>query len=196
MTRAIQDAVTTARAVAIRYLWVDALCIIQGDVKDRTNESKRISLVYANAFVTLCALTGSSYLESFLDRNPAITFKFGSNTRPTIQRVCNLRHQHLSAYQKMKHYQDPRTVDSILGAAGEACSGNFRHEMQQLRQHQDYKHIYERWYTLAGDYSSRKLTDVRDKFPAISGLAALLAAETGDEFIARLWESHLLYGLL
>jgi hypothetical protein len=30
LSQVIQDAITTCRALSIRYLWVDSLCILQG----------------------------------------------------------------------------------------------------------------------------------------------------------------------
>ncbi|KAF2689279.1 HET-domain-containing protein, partial [Lentithecium fluviatile CBS 122367] len=39
ITRSLQDAITKTRALSIRYLWVDALCIIQGDLNDWMRES-------------------------------------------------------------------------------------------------------------------------------------------------------------
>jgi hypothetical protein len=42
------DTIATVRSLSIRYLWIDVLCIIQGD-------SEVMSLVYGNAYVTVCA---------------------------------------------------------------------------------------------------------------------------------------------
>jgi hypothetical protein len=42
---------------------------------------------------------------------------------------------------------------------------------------------------------TRKLTNEQDKFPAISGLVNLLAADTGDTYYAGLWKAHIIEGL-
>ncbi|KAI1298406.1 HET-domain-containing protein [Xylaria venustula] len=48
-----QDAIEVVRGLGIRYLWIDALCIIQDDVADWENESAKMADVYENAFLTI-----------------------------------------------------------------------------------------------------------------------------------------------
>jgi hypothetical protein len=50
-----QDAVRIARELGIRYLWVDALCIIQDDTGDWEKEAERMEYIYSNAAVTIAA---------------------------------------------------------------------------------------------------------------------------------------------
>ncbi|KAH8598575.1 heterokaryon incompatibility protein-domain-containing protein, partial [Bisporella sp. PMI_857] len=47
------------------------------------------------------------------------------------------------------------------------------------------------WLGMVQNYSLRKLTVDQDKLPALSGLARMLAEETGDRYFAGLWASHL-----
>jgi hypothetical protein len=56
--------------------------------------------------------------------------------------------------------------------------------------------IYTRWLECADSYSRRSLTSERDKLPAISGLAAAVAATTEDIYLAGVWSSDLIRGLL
>ncbi|KAH9225021.1 heterokaryon incompatibility protein-domain-containing protein [Leptodontidium sp. 2 PMI_412] len=53
MPRTLQDAVTITRRLAIQYLWIDALCIIQGDADDWARESSKMCDVYSNAHLTI-----------------------------------------------------------------------------------------------------------------------------------------------
>ncbi|KAK1566291.1 heterokaryon incompatibility protein [Colletotrichum navitas] len=55
MPATLRDAVTIARYLGIRYLWVDALCIIQGDPDDWAREAGQMCEVYSNAAVTISA---------------------------------------------------------------------------------------------------------------------------------------------
>jgi hypothetical protein len=68
-TNIVHDAVKVARALHVRYLWIDALCIIQDDGEDWARESRVMGLVYTNAYATICALASSSCLEGFVVRN-------------------------------------------------------------------------------------------------------------------------------
>jgi hypothetical protein len=71
----IQDAICITRALNIQFLWVDALCIIQGPDevarKDWETESSKMRTVYGNAFVTLSA-TGAPNCQAgmFFPRSP------------------------------------------------------------------------------------------------------------------------------
>lgn len=56
--------------------------------------------------------------------------------------------------------------------------------------------LYMRWYTILLDYSNRKLTKSWDIFPALQGLASEFNLYLKDEYLAGLWKSDLLRGLL
>ncbi|KAF4457336.1 HET-domain-containing [Fusarium albosuccineum] len=49
------DAIEVTRALGIDYLWIDSLCIIQGDTADWDTEAPKMAGIYANATVTLSA---------------------------------------------------------------------------------------------------------------------------------------------
>ncbi|ETS82460.1 hypothetical protein PFICI_04336 [Pestalotiopsis fici W106-1] len=54
-----QDAIKWSRSMGIDYLWIDSVCIIQGDEEDWRQESGRMFQVYGNAYVTLVAAFGA-----------------------------------------------------------------------------------------------------------------------------------------
>jgi len=85
MTPTTNDAITLAKAIGLRYLWIDALCIIQDDKDDWSHESSQMGLVYRHAFVTFCSLNSNSCHESFLHRAPAIAIPFQSNIRKVVK---------------------------------------------------------------------------------------------------------------
>jgi hypothetical protein len=62
----IQDAITVASKLGLRYLWVDSLCIIQHDRQDRTFEIGQMPSIYSQARVTISASRASSVQEGFL----------------------------------------------------------------------------------------------------------------------------------
>lgn len=63
----LQDAVQVARKLKIRYLWIDALCIVQGDDgADFNKESALMFKIYNSAFVTIAAAWSTSSDTSFL----------------------------------------------------------------------------------------------------------------------------------
>jgi hypothetical protein len=52
------------------------------------------------------------------------------------------------------------------------------------------------WYRILDNYLARKMTDEKDKLPAISGLAREIAVQTGWRYYAGLWDGDMLQGLL
>lgn len=70
MSPVMQDAVTTCKALDIRYLWIDAVCIMQDSKRDWEEQSAQMAQVYSNSWLTICATSSSSCLEGFLQQTP------------------------------------------------------------------------------------------------------------------------------
>ena len=71
LPKLFQDAVTVTRELKKQYLWIDALCIIQGDLQDWEKESKTMETVFASAYCTIAASSASQWKEGFLKRPQA-----------------------------------------------------------------------------------------------------------------------------
>lgn len=70
LPRTIRDAVTVTRSLGIRYLWVDALCIIQDSQSDWRAEAPKMMNVYRNAYLTIAATVGDNADSGLaIDRN-------------------------------------------------------------------------------------------------------------------------------
>lgn len=57
--RTIQDAITFAKQLGQRYIWIDCLCILKDDEEFKSRIIHKMDLVYGNAFMTLIAASGS-----------------------------------------------------------------------------------------------------------------------------------------
>ncbi|EPE04366.1 heterokaryon incompatibility protein [Ophiostoma piceae UAMH 11346] len=76
LSKTIQDAVSVCRRISrsqnsdghcrIRYLWIDALCIVQDDVADWQQEASTMRSVYQSSHVTLVARVAASCHQGFL----------------------------------------------------------------------------------------------------------------------------------
>ncbi|KAL2063244.1 hypothetical protein VTL71DRAFT_5049 [Oculimacula yallundae] len=66
LPKTIQDAITTAREINLKYLWIDCLCIIQDDVDDVSKEISLMPEIYRNATVTISAARARTSNEGFL----------------------------------------------------------------------------------------------------------------------------------
>lgn len=59
LPRTFQDAAKFTFSLGINYLWIDSICIIQGDKEDWQREAGKMCAVYQNSYLTLAALAGS-----------------------------------------------------------------------------------------------------------------------------------------
>lgn len=57
--RTIQDAITFAKQLGQRYIWITCLCILKDDEEFKSRIIHKMDLVYGNAFMTLIAASGS-----------------------------------------------------------------------------------------------------------------------------------------
>ena len=64
----VQDAIVTVRNLGLRYLWVDALCIIQDNHRDWEVEASRMGDIYSSAYLTIAATSAASGMDGFLAR--------------------------------------------------------------------------------------------------------------------------------
>ncbi|RSL61416.1 hypothetical protein CEP51_013637 [Fusarium floridanum] len=91
LPRTFQDAITVARELGVRYLWIDSMCIIQrhkgcldacDSLRDWNTESRNMERYYGQAYVTIAATSAEHSEVGFL--NPRFTP--GNQTR--IQERC------------------------------------------------------------------------------------------------------------
>ncbi|KAI0449909.1 heterokaryon incompatibility protein-domain-containing protein [Xylaria acuta] len=63
LPKTFQEAIEVARALQIRHLWVDSLCIIQDDREDWETEAAKMMNVYQGATITFSATSAKSSLD-------------------------------------------------------------------------------------------------------------------------------------
>lgn len=66
LPKTIQDAVLSAKQLGLRFLWIDALCIIQDCKEDKLRELAKMHGVYKNSHATLIAARAHSVHDGFL----------------------------------------------------------------------------------------------------------------------------------
>ena len=71
LSQTIRDAVKVARELGFRYLWIDALCIIQDCKEDKILEIAKMHQYYHHASLTLVAASPVSAQDGFLRRQTA-----------------------------------------------------------------------------------------------------------------------------
>ncbi|KAL8397444.1 hypothetical protein RB594_004245 [Gaeumannomyces avenae] len=84
LTQNFRDAIRLTRLLGVRYLWIDALCIIQDSREDWQLESGRMGAYYKNSWLTLAAaMTGGSNGGLLGKRTPTMDPFIQLNPQPT-----------------------------------------------------------------------------------------------------------------
>ncbi|KAH8589131.1 heterokaryon incompatibility protein-domain-containing protein [Bisporella sp. PMI_857] len=92
MPGVLLDAIKVTRTLGLRYLWMDTLCLIQGDDDDKEEEFPKMGAYYANAYFTISASSSADTRESFLQPRdecyePA-SFQFGEDEDSFVHVRC------------------------------------------------------------------------------------------------------------
>jgi hypothetical protein len=70
LPQTFNDAIITTKRLGFRYLWIDALCIIQNSNEDKMIEIGKMGDIYNNATLTIAVVSNSSVGEGFLQTIP------------------------------------------------------------------------------------------------------------------------------
>jgi hypothetical protein len=69
LAQTFRDAITITRELGQRYLWIDSLCIIQGEGGDWAIEATKMEAVFKNAYCTIAATSAEDSTKGFLNRS-------------------------------------------------------------------------------------------------------------------------------
>ncbi len=92
-----KDAIRTVRKLQLRFLWIDALCIVQDDPADWAREAARMNDVYGSAYLTIAATSTGSSTDGFLKRPQEIVSSIPCYKEASVEPAGRL----LVAYMRM-----------------------------------------------------------------------------------------------
>ena len=75
LPKTIQDAIFTTRQLDLKYLWIDALCIIQDSTEDKDREVARMAVIYMNATITISAAAAADCGDGFLQDREEVALR-------------------------------------------------------------------------------------------------------------------------
>lgn len=221
MPQTIKDAITVTRNLGIRYLWVDALCIIQDSDEDKATEISNMGQIYKNATLTIAATCSQSANEGFLwERQPSrgcqvdlllpngdLTKMFVSecvleeSKRPLDSRGWAFQESTLSPRLLIYGTMDvswrcsTKTFETISGGSNERFipSPRLPNEISVDRSlpEEKIKIQNQAWRSLMIDYTSRSLTFPTDRLSAIAGVTAEFGKLFNDEYLVGMWRKTL-----
>ncbi|KAL9112884.1 MAG: hypothetical protein Q9227_002961 [Pyrenula ochraceoflavens] len=210
LPQTLQDAVQVARNLKIKYLWVDALCIIQDDEVDWHREAAMMTSVYQNAFITIAATCSTSSNSGFLQQRKR-TLRFvdtrtdaGNYENLSCGQAFHLRLALRSASEALNNSPLPRRAWTLQEIVLSRRTLHF--DFDQLIWECKTKTVSEddflnerylptfftlssqgkgnSWWDWVHDYSGRVLSNPNDRFAAFAGMTIYAEAQLQEECLA------------
>ncbi|KAL1866338.1 hypothetical protein Daus18300_006802 [Diaporthe australafricana] len=219
MPRTLSDTAQVARELGYRYLWIDALCILQEGRKDPVaaedwrHESARMHLIYGNASLCIVAAGASSSDQGLRHKDPRVIKDTGIvewsaqgkipiGCEPISSRAWCFQEWLLSnrllvfASTGVYYVCDRYTLDTADPAYGFRFPKS-RPGVAAINAQATLSR--DSWQTMAMNYSARNMSEPSDKLPALSGMAKRYADLMGwpaGDYHAGLWRATLISDLL
>ncbi|TFB00424.1 hypothetical protein CCMA1212_007755 [Trichoderma ghanense] len=198
LQQSIRDAIFTTRKLGYRYLWIDALCIIQDCQADKETEIGRMASIYKNASITIAASTSSNAAHGFLSEKPQpycpqyeVRVSMANDTTGTVyisaepyepdhpldKRGWTLQEFMLVSAKGLEYLQPLETLPwTVFDGDAEPYYGNLDSDKLYL------------WKTIVQQYTDRQLSYMGDKLNAIKGITSELEPLWRDTNIYGLWK--------
>ena len=237
-----QDAISFARKLGVKYIWIDSLCVIQDDRDDWERESANMAAIYHGSLLTLAATKAESSSVGMFARIPPeleeheLILGTGLNGVP-YSIFVRIDHGHQEGSIPVKKHPlltrawafQERLLSSrvlhfghfeLLWECAEATSceclrSRYIPEKLFINQTVAFKRSWNflldnatahtaqnkvikknsrvrSWHGIVQEYTNLNLSYPSDRFPALSGLAKAIMAQTGDQHLAGLWRSSFL----
>ncbi|KAG6357463.1 hypothetical protein INS49_013340 [Diaporthe citri] len=202
------DAISVTRELGLRYVWIDAICIIQDSPEDWFAEAAKMASYYSGAVVTISVLDAVKSTEGFLDSPRRTHVELGSEfsvCKDPLKVVDVMQRSALDSRgwclqerllsPALLHFGREQMVWEPDGAFG-LSKQDFVSSRKKFSGPSRSAADFHDWYAVVEDFSSRDLTVKTDKFPAIAGVAyQFRSLDPRGAYVAGLWEEDLVVGL-
>ncbi|KAK7424616.1 hypothetical protein QQZ08_008499 [Neonectria magnoliae] len=207
MPRTFQDAVLIAEALQIKHLWIDSLCIIQGDRNDWLEQLAKMGSIYMNSAFTIATHSTGQCNEGFVWRSqvhsslriapkqggPSFVMSIPEPDDETLcQRILSSEIsnrawilQELTPSPRILYFIEDRVFlecehrkPEVGSSVVETTAGIFRHVG-------DSPDMHTMWLRLVSRYTEYEMTKTGDKLAALTGVLEVwrkMMAKPEDSF--------------
>ncbi|KAK0645401.1 heterokaryon incompatibility protein-domain-containing protein [Cercophora newfieldiana] len=209
----LKQAIMICGYLSLEHVWIDALCIMQGDANDWASESKKMATVYALSTVTIIAASSTSCHSGFLTHHPN---SVALNTPPlhVPARLVVQRESKSGFHSSIDESRDPIskrgwtlqeellstryvkfTADDVQWKCNSGtecmCRQPTAAEKPFVRPDETYLQCREEWLNVVEGFAHRLFSDDRDRLQALSGLARMSQIRIQSTYLAGNWRNHL-----
>ncbi|KAF4459406.1 family Taurine catabolism dioxygenase [Fusarium albosuccineum] len=216
LPKTFHDAVVVTRKLGYQYLWVDSLCIIQGNIDDWIKEGSQMCSIYENSLLTLAAASSSSGHGGLFYQSPRLQL---TSTHPESGQQCqifarfNINHRFFDfplmnrAWVMQERLLSPRTLyftsqelvwecrscnmcqcSPILGGFSDQIAGfPINSKLQPATADLQTSALVSKWQEVVEIYTQLNMTHASDKLMAIDGIAQYMAPIRKSQHLAGLW---------
>ncbi|KAG9228232.1 heterokaryon incompatibility protein-domain-containing protein [Amylocarpus encephaloides] len=206
LPKTFRDSVEITRAVKLRYLWIDSLCIVQDNKADWSQEAPRMGPLYNSASLVIAASGATDSSQGcFLQRKPPnhalkipyiredgmqagdITLvddgiKYSPIFHPLGKRAWVFQEWMLA--NRIVHYTTEGMMWSCTRLNGASMFEDGSHEVQSRQDRQ-------KWDRMIEEFTVRDITFLSDKLIAIQSLANEMQKSRSDQYIKGIWTGDL-----
>jgi hypothetical protein len=214
LPKTFKDAIDISQRIGLEYLWIDSLCIVQGNAADWRREAGSMNSVYGNSYLNIAASSAESVHEGcFLKPSSMVD---GLRIPITINGVPLVREfrsssvydlsttkSHLStrAWALQERVLPSRTIhfgrrgafwECRTTTANEFLPGGFPKQLGigLLNERIRKGHFASWWSDVVRLYSKANLTFPSDRLPALCGIARRAHEEGSGRYLAGLWQGQ------
>ena len=214
LPQSIQDSIKITRKLGFRYLWVDALCIIQDNADDKHAQIQKMGEIYKHATLTIAATNSDNVYGGFLkarsfEKACMLPFRLSSGSLgkigivesrwkggPLFKRAWTLQEYLLSprllVYGQGQVYWQCQSEDlRSLGIRNTSALLQLKRlpagvfDTSLRGLHESRQETI--WSSLVQNYSGRACTFPEDRMVALAGIARELGDYFGDFYLAGMW---------
>lgn len=219
LTKTFREAISIAKYLNFKYIWIDSLCIIQDDAEDWKRESVRMGSIYGRSGLNIAATAapdGEAGCWLPRDENWICNVSLGENgPSPTLygcftSEMLSPKDEDVPLMRRawviQERFLSPRTLHFTKNQVFWVCRSLTACEVWPGGIPRPQNKMFpcsmdlpkgSNWLSLSGwpaivsHYAYCNLTFGRDKLVAISAIAQLIQKNTKDSYIAGMWRDKL-----
>lgn len=224
LPKTVEDAIQVTSRLGIKYIWVDAWCIIQDLPNDKALELSKMAKIYRNSALTIFVASASYAKNDFLkpleglhrDFTPIeIHLSNGDSQQfsillgKTIDPNCYKNAIYSRAWPFQEQLLSPRLLFFERGGVFWECLEScitYRGPVTRTQipflslcragDKLSGDSAWTLWNTIRFRYCRKSISFLENKLDALSALASEISRATGLTYLAGLWKEHLVEDLL